>query len=118
ARRNVASLQANVSEQSARLGQAAANLRGTQAGPEQVNVSRAQAEQAAARVQQARARVDELQLQLSYTKIVAPHDGVVSRRNVQEGQTVQVGQPLMAVADLQHVYVTANFKETQLKGMK
>ncbi|HEU4751560.1 MAG TPA: HlyD family secretion protein, partial [Armatimonadota bacterium] len=115
---NVSALKAGISQQQAKEAQAVATLHGTQSAPAQVNVSRAQAAQAAARVQQARARVAELELQRSYTRIVAPHDGVVSRKNVSEGATVQIGQPLMAIADLKHTYVTANFKETQLKGMR
>ena len=83
-----------------------------------MSASRAQAQQATARVVQARARVEEIRLQLSYTKLTAPHDGVVGRKSVTAGQTVQIGQQLLAVADLADVYVTANFKETQLKDMR
>ena len=118
AQRNAAAQQADVAAQQAKIAQAQAALQGTATAPEEVNVSQAQARSAIGRVQQARARVDELLLQLSYTNIVAPHDGVVSRKNVTAGQTVQNGQALMIVSDLNSVYVTANFKETQLGGMK
>src|SRR5207253_5546606 len=105
------------SQQQAKFVQAQANLQGTTAAPEQVQVSRAQAQTATARVQQAQAHVEQLALQLSYTRITAPHDGTVTQKNVSAGQTIQPGQPLLSVADLAHVYVTANFKETQLAGI-
>ncbi|MGA9210832.1 MAG: HlyD family secretion protein, partial [Terriglobales bacterium] len=58
------------------------------------------------------------QLNLQYTTIRAPVSGVVSQRNVEVGQTVQVGQPLFGIVDLDNLWVTANFKETQLKNMR
>jgi membrane fusion protein (multidrug efflux system) len=60
-----------------------------------------------------RARLD-----LEYTRIVAPFDGVVGRRGVQLGQRVQPGEQLLALVDLNHLWVTANFKETQFKKLK
>ncbi len=104
-------------QQRAKIVQAQAALTGTATAPEQISVSRAQAQSAAGKVMQPRAQVHELLLQLSYTKILAPHDGMVSRKNVNAGQTVQNGQALMTVTDLNSAYVTANFKETQLSGM-
>jgi membrane fusion protein (multidrug efflux system) len=118
ARGNAAALRAGISQQQAGVGQAQAALQGTATATEQISVSRAQAQSAGGKVLQARARVNELRLQLSYTRIIAPHDGVVSRKNVNAGQTVQNGQALMTVTDLDSAYVTANFKETQLSGMR
>jgi membrane fusion protein (multidrug efflux system) len=118
ARGNVAALRADVAGQRAKIAQAQAALLGTAAAPEQVSSSRAQALSALGKVRQARARVHELQLQLSYTKIVAPHDGVVSRKSVTLGQMVQPGQSLLTLADLNSADVIANFKETQLNGMR
>lgn len=69
-------------------------------------------------VKQAQANLDAAKLQLSYCTITAPADGVVSKKNVQVGQVVAVGTPLMAVANNQQVWVVANFKETQLKKMR
>lgn len=110
-------LQASIAQQQARTVQAQAALKSTETEPDQINVSRAQALSARGRVMQALARVHELKLQLSYTKIYAPHDGVVSHKNVTVGQNVQNGQELLTVADMGSVFVTANFKETQLGDM-
>jgi membrane fusion protein, multidrug efflux system len=64
-----------------------------------------------------KAALDQAQLNLSYTTIVAPVDGVVGKRSVQVGSNVAVGQDLLAVVPLNDVWVTANFKETQLTNM-
>ncbi|MBE9601585.1 HlyD family secretion protein [Pedobacter sp. MC2016-24] len=69
-------------------------------------------------VEQARNSLDAAKLQLSYCTIVAPADGIVSKKNVQIGQVVAPGQPLMAVTDNKKVWVVANFKETQVEKMK
>ena len=70
-----------------------------------------------AKVDEARAKLDAAQLNLSYCNIVAPVDGVVTHKQVEEGQIVQQGQGLMVIVPLQDVWVTANFKETQLRKM-
>ena len=64
-----------------------------------------------------RAAAAQAQLQLSYTRIAAPGPGVVARKNVEPGQFVNPGQALMAVVPVSNVWVTANLKETQLKGV-
>jgi membrane fusion protein (multidrug efflux system) len=69
-------------------------------------------------VKQAETNLEAAQLQLSYCVITAPSNGVVSKKNVQKGQVVSVGQPLMAVTNNTMVWVVANFKETQIKNMK
>jgi membrane fusion protein (multidrug efflux system) len=83
-----------------------------------VGAAQAQLETAAARVRQAEAQLQALRLQLGYTHVVAPHEGVVSQKNVSAGQTVAIGQPLLAIADVSAPDVVANFKETQLAGMR
>ena len=88
-----------------------------QNAPKQEAVQQARAVAAEASVKQAQARVDQAQLNLGYTKIVAPVDGIVSRKNVAVGDNLSVGQSLLTVVPLQNLWVTANFKETQLKGM-
>jgi membrane fusion protein (multidrug efflux system) len=98
--------QAGVGEALGRLAQA-----GT--GQQQVAVSQAQAETAGAGIEQLRAAVEQAELELSYTKIYAPESGRVTRKAVEEGALVQPGQPLMAVVS-GDIWVTANFKETQL----
>jgi membrane fusion protein, multidrug efflux system len=67
---------------------------------------------------QAEANLEAAQLQLSYCAITAPSSGVVSKKSVQKGQVVSVGQPLMAITNHTKVWVVANFKETQIKNMK
>ena len=69
-------------------------------------------------VRQAETNLEAAQLQLSYCLITAPCNGVVSKKNVQKGQVVSVGQPLMAITNNTKVWVVANFKETQIKNMK
>jgi membrane fusion protein, multidrug efflux system len=69
-------------------------------------------------VKQAEANLEAAVLQLSYCAVTAPSKGVVSKKNVQKGQVVAAGQPLMAIADNQKVWVVANFKETQVEKMK
>ena len=71
-----------------------------------------------AAVEQARAQVEAAQLNLSYCNVVAPIDGVVTHKQVEDGQIVQQGQGLMVIVPLQDVWVTANFKETQLRKMR
>ena len=97
--------------------QARANLATARTAPQQLQVSRARAEAAEAQVQQAQAALQQAELNLQYTTIKAPSDGVISRRTVEPGQVIQAGQPLFALVDLASVWITANFKETQLKGM-
>jgi membrane fusion protein (multidrug efflux system) len=86
--------------------------------PEQVRVTKARATAAAAEVQRARAAVALAELNLQYTKILAPVSGILSKRNVEPGQVVQPGQPLFSIVNLDDIWVTANFKETQLKNMR
>jgi len=98
----------------ARVRQMRAELAQSTANQKQVQVSAAQASSAAARVAQARADLEAAQLNLSYTTIVSPVEGVVTKKSVEPGQIVQPGQALMAIIPLRDVWVTANYKETQL----
>jgi len=98
--------------------QARAGLATAQTAPEQLKVTQARAASADARVQQAQAALAQAELNLQYTTIKAPGAGIVSRKTVEPGQVVQAGQPLMALVDLEHTWITANFKETQLKSMQ
>ena len=83
-----------------------------------VGAAEARLASAQAQVDQARASQQGLELQLGYTRIVAPVDGVVTRKFVEAGQTIQPGQGLMTLIPLHQTWVTANFKETQLAKMK
>jgi membrane fusion protein, multidrug efflux system len=84
----------------------------------QVLVKEAEVGRAEARLKETLADLAFAELQLQHTEIRAPLEGVISRKNVEVGQIVQMGQPLMAIVPLEAVWVVANFKETQLAGIK
>jgi len=86
-------------------------------GPEQVKAQEAKAEAMMAAVKQAQAKLEQARLNLSYCKIVAPTAGIVSKKNVDVGANVSIGQDLLTVVPLTNLWVTANFKETQLEKM-
>jgi len=100
-----------------REAQAQAQYKYAQTGPQQVAAQNARAQQAEAQVKQAQAQLDQARLNLSYTKIVAPTDGIVTRKSVEINQNVGVGQNLLTLVSLEDIWVTANFKETQLRHM-
>ena len=100
------------------VAQARAGLANARTAPQQLQVIEARANSADARVRQAEAALQQAQLNVEYTAVKAPSGGVVSRKLVEPGQVVQAGQPLMALVDLLDVWVTANFKETQLVKMR
>jgi membrane fusion protein, multidrug efflux system len=106
-----------VTQAHSRLAQSDANLRNANTGPRQVASTKARAISADANVQQKEAEVEQAQLNLQYTKIVAPVDGIVSK-NAEVGMNVTPGQQLFTIFPLNDVWVTANFKETQLKLMR
>jgi len=97
--------------------QAQAGLQFAQTGPEQVAAQSARAKQAEAMVQQAQAQLDMAKLNLSYTKIVAPAAGIITRKSVEINQNVAPGQNLLTLVSLEGLWITANFKETQLRHM-
>ncbi len=97
--------------------QAQAMLKYAETGPQQVAAQSARARQAQALVQQAQAQLDMAKLNLSYTKIVAPAAGIITRKSVEIDQNVSAGQNLLTLVSLQDLWVTANFKETQLRHM-
>jgi membrane fusion protein, multidrug efflux system len=98
--------------------QASAGLKTAQTAPEQVTASRARADAADAKVRQNKAMVKQAELNLEYATVKAPVKGIVSRKSVETGQVIQPGQPLMTIIPLDRVWVTANFKETQLASMR
>jgi membrane fusion protein (multidrug efflux system) len=110
--------QAQVRMAQSRVDQAKAELRNAQITPKQVEATRAKAAAAAAQAERSKAALDQAQLNLGYTTIVAPVDGIVGKRSVQVGQNVAPGQDLMAIVPLRDIWVTANFKETQLAHMQ
>jgi membrane fusion protein (multidrug efflux system) len=118
AQRNVEITKAQMEAARARVQGAHAGVLAAKADTKQVAMKQADAAAKIAKVQQARAAVEAAQLNLEYTTITAPVDGVVTHKQVEIGQVVQQGQGLLVVVPLQNVWVTANFKETQLKKMR
>ena len=106
-------IQAQAGEQ-----QAHAELQTAQTAPSQIQATQARASAADARVQTARANLAQAELNLQYAVVKAPVRGVVSKKGINIGQVVQQGQPLLAIVQLDEVWVTANFKETQLKDVR
>jgi membrane fusion protein (multidrug efflux system) len=98
--------------------QAHAELQTAQTGPSQIQATQARAAAADARVLTARANLAQAELNLQYAVVKAPVRGVVSKKGINVGQVVQPGQPLLAIVQLHEVWVTANYKETQLKDMR
>lgn len=98
--------------------QAQADVRSAGTGPEQVAVIQARALAAEAKVKLAESAVEQAHLNLEYTTIRSATTGVVSKKNVEPGEVVQAGQPLLALVSLEDIWVTADFKETQLHAMR
>ncbi len=118
ARANADAALQQITQAEGKLAQAEANWRNANTAPKQMTVIRSKAASAEAEVQRKRADVEQAQLNLQYTKIVAPVAGVVSDRSVEVGQNVVPGQELMKIIPLDDVWITANFKETQLRNIK
>ena len=106
-----------VKEAQGKLVQAGASVRSAQLAPQQVDVSKAQFSSADALVAQKKSQLEQAMLNLQYCTIVAPVTGVVNK-NVEVGMNVQPGQQLLSIVPLDDVWVTANFKETQLRYMR
>ena len=110
--RTVAQRQAQVQEAQSRLNQ----YRRT--APEQVAIRRATVASNQANEQSAAAQVELAKLKIGYTKITAPVPGIVMKRSAEEGQHISAGQQLMQIAQVDDLWVTANFKETQLRNIR
>jgi len=118
ARASVSAAEQQVAQAQAKLEQAEANLRSAGTAPQQMAAIRSRAQSAQAQAQQKKAELDQAILNLQYTRIVAPVSGIVSNRTVEVGQNVSIGQQLMKIINLDDIWVTANFKETQLREMR
>ncbi len=120
ARANADALAAQVEQAQDRLAQAGAELRTAGTAPQTMRAIRARALSAQANADQKKAQLDQAELNLQYTKVTAPVSGAVSNRTVEVGQNVQPGQEMMKIIPLDeaNIWVTANFKETQLGKMK
>ena len=101
-----------------RVLQAQSSQKYAQTAPQQVAIQKAKADQAAGQVDQARAALAQAKLNLSYCEIHAPVAGIITTKSVEDGQNVAIGQALMTLVDLDDVWITANFKETQLRHMQ
>jgi membrane fusion protein (multidrug efflux system) len=108
----------SVAAAQAEVRQAEAVLRSARTAPQQLRVTQSHAASAEAAAQRAQAAVVQADLNLQYTTIRAPYDGILSKRNVEPGQTLQPGQPTFSIVDISNLWVTANYKETQLHYMK
>jgi membrane fusion protein (multidrug efflux system) len=115
--RSIEAAQARVVPAEARIKEARASLQATQTAKEQMSISRFNAQTSSARVKLAQAALAQAELNMEYTQVKAPIDGIVSQKRVELGQYVQPGQPLLALVPHHNVWVTANFKENQLKKM-
>jgi membrane fusion protein (multidrug efflux system) len=102
----------------AKVDQARAGVEQARANRKQVPIKQADAAAAVAAVGQAKANLEAAELELSYTTVVAPVDSVVTKKSVEVGQIVQPGQSLLVLIPLQDIWVTANFKETQLAKVR
>jgi len=118
AKATVDAAQAQIAAAQSHVAQAQANLQSSLTAPDQIKVQQAKAGAANATVQTREAALAMAQLNLSYTTVRAPVDGIAGKRSVEVGQVVQAGQPITSVVDVSDVWVTANFKETQLKNMR
>jgi len=117
ARANEAAAEQSVQQARSRLAGSEANHQSAETGPQQVSSTRARARAAIADVEEKRAALDQAKLNLQYTKIVAPVSGEVNK-TVVVGMNVEAGQQLLTVVPLDEVWITANFKETQLRYMR
>jgi len=117
AEQNIVVAQSAVDQAMQRITQAEATIESAKTAPQQVAVSESRAKSALAQVAQKKALLDQAKLNLSYCTIVAPVTGIVGKKTVELGQNISPGQQLMAVVPLDDIWVTANFKETQLNHM-
>ncbi len=118
ARASVAAAEQQVAQAQAKVLQAEAGLRAAGTAPQQLASARSRAQAAQAQAQQKKAELEQALLNLQYTRLAAPVNGIVSNRTAEVGQNVQVGQELMKIINLDDIWVTANFKESQLRLMR
>ena len=118
AQQTIAAGMVAVEQARAKVAQAEATVESALTGPQQVAITEAKVKSGQAKVAQRQAELDQAQLNLQYTTIVAPVSGIVGKKSVDLGQNVAPGQEMMAIVPLDDIWVTANFKETQLRAMK
>ena len=118
AQASVHAVDQSVQEAQGKLLQAKNDLQTAETAPEQISLTRANAQAADAQVLQRKAQLAQADLNLSYTVIRSPVTGIVGKKSAEVGQNVGIGQELVDVVPLDDVWVTANFKETQLEHMR
>jgi membrane fusion protein, multidrug efflux system len=120
ARANADASAEQIRQAQSKVQQANADLRNANTAPQLMRVTQARALSAQANAEQKKAQLDQAELNLQYTKVIAPVNGIVSNRTVEVGQNVQPGQEMMKVipVDDGDLWVTANFKETQLRNIR
>ncbi|MGI4852787.1 MAG: HlyD family secretion protein [Janthinobacterium lividum] len=119
AQQSVIAQQAAVAQTQSRLNSAKSDAaQARENGPKQIAVQQARAQAANADIEQNMAKVDQAKLNLSYCHITAPTSGIINRKNVAVGQNISVGQNMLTIIPLDNLWITANFKETQLQKMK
>jgi len=118
AQSNMASAQARIVQAHSAIGLAESDLETSKSAPQEIAVTQARIDTASARVTQARAAVDLVRTNIEYAVVRAPVSGKVTRKSAEPGQVVQAGQALLAVVPQKEVWVTANFKETQLNDIR
>jgi membrane fusion protein (multidrug efflux system) len=118
ARVDLRTRQQAVEQAQGRVAEAQALVTGSQANRQNVDIKQAQVQVAQAQLQQAQADLEYAKQQLAYTTLRAPVAGVVAKKNLEIGQVLQAGRPVLAIVSAQHVWVEANFKETQLQHMR
>ena len=114
----VVSVQHKIAQARSLVTQRRAQIQAARTAPQQVTDARAKMESSMGQVGQAKADVRTAELNLGYTKIYAPVSGIIGRKTVEIGQRIQPGQSLLAIVPVDDIWVTANFKETQLNHMQ
>lgn len=114
----IAAARQRVSAAQSRLIQRKADVLSAGSAPQQIASSKAKAAAASSDAVRAKAQLTTADLNLGYTKIIAPVSGIIGRKTVEEGQRVQPGQQLLTIIPVDDLWITANFKETQLRKMK
>jgi len=118
AEQNISVAESAIEEAQARISQADATVQAAMTAPQQVAVTESRAKSAQAQAAQKKALLDQARLNLSYCTIIAPVSGIVGKRTVEVGQNISPGEQLMAVVPVDDIWVTADFKETQLRRIK
>jgi len=118
ARADVAAAEQQIAAAEGKVTQQQADVLRARSAPQQIDVARARSGSAAADLKRAQAQLEIAKLNVDRTKIIAPVSGIVGRRSVEVGQRVQPGQELLTIIEPGDVWVTANFKETQLADVR